>query len=237
MLNIPNHITAIFILTTLVGWLICIMSVYRSDSPRVVRRTNLVALLLIPWLIFQSTLALNGWYMNREIMPPHLIFPIVVSTVVILMLFFIPRLKQFISGISLVTLMWVHLLRVPIEYCLYELALNKQLPWSMTFNGYNFDIVFGLSAPLIVFLFMKKRQKFHNLLMIWNLAGLVSVFAVVIRGIGAAPSPIQWWDFSQPNYAVMHFPFIWLPSFLVPLVIFTHFLTLSYLRKVSGRID
>jgi hypothetical protein len=233
MLNIPNHITVIFILTTLIGWLLCFMSVYLSKNPRVVRRTNLVALLLIPWLIFQSTLALNGWYMNRDIMPPHLVFPIAVSTAVILMLFFIPRLKQFINGISLITLMWVHFLRVPIEYCLYELAYNKQVPWSMTFNGYNFDIVLGLSAPIIIFLFMKKQLKFHKLIVIWNFAGLVSVFAVVIRGVGAAPSPVQWWDFSQPNYAVMHFPFIWLPSFLVPLVIFTHFLTLNRLRKAS----
>lgn len=230
MLSVPAHITLIFILATLYAFVVCVLSIANSHKPRFANRSTMAALLLLMWLIFQSTLALNAWYMDREAKPPHILFPIVVNFGLFALAFFTTLGRKFLDGLSLKTLMWIHLVRIPVELCLYWLAQNKQVPWSITFEKFNYDILFGITAPIIIVLYNKKKIS-DKLFMVWNVLGLVSVLAVFVRAAGAVPSPLQAWDFNQPNYAVLHFPFIWLPSFLVMAVILTHLITLRRLRN------
>jgi hypothetical protein len=231
MLNLPLHLTVIFIFTTLLAYLLLVWAVYKGTE-RTSKRTHLVLLLLMAWLIFQSTLSLNGWYMDRKAMPPHLAFPIVASIGAMALLFFTPRGRRFADGLSWEVMTWVHVVRLPIELCLYALALYKQVPWSMTFTGRNADVLFGITAPIIAIWGVRLKRLPMPVIFWWNVAGLLSVVHIAVTGIGAAPSPIQWWEFSQPNYAVMHFPFSWLPSFLVPLVVVAHIIGL---RQSSRR--
>lgn len=119
-------------------------------------------------------------------------------------------------------LIWIHLVRIPVEICLLWLAQNKQVPFSMTFEGYNYDIIFGLTAPIVALLYFKFKRIPSSVFLAWNILGLISLLAIVIRAAGATPTKLQVWDFEQPNYAVLHFPFIWLPSVIVPIVMLAH---------------
>jgi hypothetical protein len=230
MLSLPYSITLTFILATLYAYIVCVFAVANSHRPRLAKKSTMVLLLLLLWLIFQSTLSLNAWYMDREAKPPHILFPIVVNLGLFALGLFTPLGRKFMDSISLKTLLWVHIVRIPVELCLYWLAEQKQVPWSVTFQGYNYDIIFGITAPIIIWLYSKQKIS-DKLFMVWNVLGLASVLAVFVRAAGAVPSPLQAWDFNQPNYAVLHFPFIWLPSFLVMAVIFTHMVAIRRLRK------
>jgi len=201
-----------------------------SNVSGISKKATLGALLLLLWLIFQSTLALNGWYMDRKATPPHIAFPIITATVILFMFFVLPRGKRFVDGLSIDTLILMNVIRIPVEMCLYWLAGVKQVPWTMTFSGFNFDILFGITAPIIWYLYRNGKLQ-PKILMIWNILALISVSLVVIRGIGAAPTRFQWSDFNQPNYAVIHFPFIWLPSFIVPFVILSHITMMRRIRN------
>jgi hypothetical protein len=231
MLEIPGFINLVFILTALVTYLFFVMANLFSPHVKVQQGSKTIALLLLLWIIFQSTLSLNRWYMDRLSMPPNMAFPIITWLVIISALFFVPRFKNWLNQVNLNLLTWIHIVRIPVEMCLYWLALQKQLPWSMTFNGYNFDIIFGFTAPIMALLYFTFKKIPARVMLIWNVLGLISVLAVVARGIGAVPSPIQSWDFSQPNYAVMHFPFIWLPSFIVPVVVLSHLIAIRRFRN------
>ncbi len=231
MLEIPSYINLVFILTTLATYLFFIFANLYSLNTKVQNSSKALALLLLLWIIFQSTLSLNRWYMDRESMPPNMAFPLITWTVIIVMIFFIPRFKNWLNDVNLQWLTWLHIVRIPVELCLYWLAVNKQVPWSMTFQGSNYDIVFGISAPVLAILYFNLKKISPKVMLVWNVLGLISVLAVVIRGIGALPSPIQGWDFSQPNYAVMHFPFIWLPAFIVPVVILSHLVAIRKFRR------
>lgn len=230
MLSLPQHITLVFILTTLIGFVISVLSVAFSKKKRLSKKATIIALLLMMWLIFQSTLALNGWYMDRLAKPPHILFPLFVNVILFGLAFFTSLGRKFIDSISLRVLLWIHIIRIPVELCLYWLAQNKQVPWSMTFEGFNFDIVFGITAPIFILLFYRKKIS-AKIFLAWNVLGLISVLAIFIRAAGAIPSTMQLWDFNQPNYAILHFPFIWLPSFLVMAVILTHLIAIRRLRK------
>jgi len=153
MLSLPQHITLVFILTTLIGFVISVLSVAFSERKALSKKATIIALLLMMWLIFQSTLALNGWYMDRLAKPPHILFPLFVNVILFILAFFTPLGRKFIDSISLKVLLWIHIIRIPVELCLYWLAQNKQVPWSMTFDGFNFDIIFGITAPIFILLF------------------------------------------------------------------------------------
>jgi hypothetical protein len=227
MLDVPGWLTTFFIFTTLLTYVLLLFPLLCGNE-RVQKRVHTIALLMLAWVIFQSTLSLNGWYMDRKAMPPHLFFPIATSVGVMLLLFFTSRGKRFLDGLSFKMLAWIHVVRFPVEICLYYLAVNKQTPWSMTYFGHNFDIVFGITAPFVAYFGYSKQMLSPNILKGWNILGLISLLIVVVTAIGAAPGPLQSWDFDQPNFAVMHFPFSWLPAFIVPVVLFAHF---ALLRK------
>lgn len=238
MLEIPGHITLIFILTTFATYMMLVMSNLFAETKQIQNKAVVLALLSLLWVIFQSTLALNAWYMDRKTVPPHLAFPVISWLLMLTLVFGVPRLRVWTDQLSMNVLTWIHIVRLPVEFCLLWLAGERQLPWSMTFEGYNFDIIFGITAPVMALLYFNFKKINERIFMIWNVLGLISVLAVVIRGIGAVPSPLQLWDFTQPNYAVMHFPFIWLPSFIVPVVILSHLKAIRkyFIQRKAARV-
>jgi hypothetical protein len=231
MLELPFHIPLVFILTTLTTLVFFAVSMLQSSSEVVRNRANIISLSLLLWLIFQSTLSLNKWYMDRVSVPPHITFPIAVAMVVLLSVFLSKKGQRFESSLSLQTLTWLHIVRVPVELCLLGLSQHKQVPTSMTFHGFNFDIVFGITSPLMAVLYFNRKKISNTALLIWNFLGIVSLLTIVVIAAGAAPTAFQQWDFQTPNYAVTHFPFIWLPSFIVPVVLFAHIKAIRQLMR------
>ncbi len=231
MLEVPAGLNLLFIFSTLATYVMLVLAMMGGEKNKSGRTTNLVSIALLLWIIFQSTLALNKWYMDRQSMPPHMMFPLITNVLTIVFVFTLKTSRKWTENLNAEILTWVHIVRIPVEIGLYQLALYKQLPWSMTFKGVNYDIIFGITAPIIAILFFRMKKINYRVVQIWHILGMVSVGMVVLRGIGSLPSPIQWWDFSQPNYAVMHFPFIWLPSFIVPVVIFAHITALLQLKR------
>jgi hypothetical protein len=99
----------------------------------------------------------------------------------------------------------------------------------MTFEGSNPDILSGISALLIYYFIFMKRKSSLMLLLVWNFIGLALLINIIIHAVLSAPSPLQQLAFEQPNVAVFYFPFIWLPSCIVPLVLFSHLASIRQL--------
>ena len=60
--------------------------------------------------------------------------------------------------------------------------------------------------------------------MIDNLPNYVSILFGV--------TPFQQFGFDQPNIAMLYSPFVWLPCFIVPTVLFSHLVCIrKYLKK------
>jgi hypothetical protein len=113
-------------------------------------------------------------------------------------------------------------IRVPVEITLYWLAAERLVPEAMTFAGRNFDILSGLSAPLVYYFGFRNGRTNRPLLLFWNVAALLLLINVVTIAILSFPSNMQSMAFDQPNLAVVHFPFVWLPAVVVPIVFFAH---------------
>lgn len=104
----------------------------------------------------------------------------------------------------------------------------------MTFEGRNFDIIAGITAPLIGLLFLKNIIG-RNALIVWNVIGLFLVLFVFANGILSSELPIQMFGFDQPTKALNYFLFIFFPATIVPIVIYSHLTDIVKLWKVKDR--
>jgi hypothetical protein len=179
--------------------------------------------LLIGWLALQAALSLNGfYYTNPSVFPPRFPVLIFIPFLTILLLFTTSKGRQFIDSLPLEKLTLLHIVRIPVELTLFGLFLYHAIPELMTFEGRNPDILSGLTAPIVFWLFFRKGKIKQTGLLIWNLVCLVLLINIVINAILSAPFAFQQQAFDQPNIAILYFPFSWLPSFVVPVVLFCH---------------
>lgn len=117
--------------------------------------------------------------------------------------------------------MILHFLRILIELVLFSLAAYSVIPKSLTFEGRNFDILVGLTAPAIYYFGFVKIKLNKPVILIWNLIGLALLLNVIFNTVYAVLV------LKQPNFALGYFPFFLLPSLIVPLVMFSHLASLK----------
>jgi len=183
------------------------------------------------WLIIQAVLTLNNFYnSNTGLFPPKIMLSgILPALLTVLLLFLTKKGRQFIDDLPLKNLTYLHVVRIPVELILFWLFLHKAVPELMTFEGRNFDIIAGITAPFIAYFGVAKAKLDRKAILIWNFVCLGLLINVVVNALLSAPSPIQKFAFEQPNIAILNFPFSWLPTFIVPIVFFGH---LAAIRKL-----
>lgn len=99
----------------------------------------------------------------------------------------------------------------------------------MTFEGRNFDILSGISAPFIYYFGFIKYKLSNKILLAWNILCLGLLINIVTNAVLSLPYPFQQFAFSQPNIAILYFPFIWLPAVIVPIVLLSHLASIRVL--------
>ncbi len=139
--------------------------------------------------------------------------------------------KKFIDRLDLRFLTLLHSVRILVELVLFWLFVHGAVPELMTFEGRNFDIIAGITAPLIYVLAFKKHEINKKLLLVWNLISLLLLLNIEINAALSAPLPFQQFAFDQPNVAILYFPFVWLPSCIVPLVLLSHLAAIRQMIK------
>jgi hypothetical protein len=236
--NMPVYINIVFILTTVISLLIFHFAVLHSSSDNSVRNARIILSLLSFWLVIQAVISLNDFYSNDTTgIPPRFIFAILPPFLAIIILFLTKRGIAFIDNLPLVNITYLNIVRIPVEIILYWLMLHKAVPKVMTFEGRNFDIISGITAPMIAYLGFTLEKLSNKVILYWNVIALLLLLNVLTIGILSAPFMFQAFSFLQPNIAILHFPFVWLPAFIVPLIFFGHLVSIRQLLKSIKQID
>jgi len=193
-------------------------------------RTFLI--IAIGWTILQTILGLIGIYQDTESMPPRImVFAFLPALMLIVTTFLISKGKTFIDRIDLKTLTYFHTIRIPVEIVLTLLYYQGLMSVLITFEGTNFDLFSGITAPIIAYFTFQTNTKNKKLLLSWNVLCLLLLLNVVITAIFSTPFPFQMFSFDQPNIAILYFPFHLLPTVIVPTVLFGHLVAIRQLIK------
>lgn len=221
--GLPAYIIITFLITVFFTWLLFIRAVKNKIIP---------AIILTLWLAVTGLLAHNSFFIETTGTPPKFILAVVPAFLFILVIMFSKKGHAFTDKLDLRKLTLLHIVRIPVELVLYWLAVEKAVPDLMTFEGRNFDIISGITAPAIYFICFKGAKVInHQLLVAWNFICLGLLLNIVINAVLSAPFSFQQFGFDQPNKAVLYFPFVWLPSFIVMLVLLSHLVAIRRLIK------
>ena len=223
--NLPDSLIVIFLLTVILTFLLFINAVKNKPT---------VAVVLVIWLAVTGILSIKEVFQNTSTFPPRLMIVIVPAILFIILLLTTKSGRRFTDSIDLKKLTLVHIVRVPVEIALFMLSTHKLIPELMTFAGRNFDILSGITAPIVYFVCFKNSQlKNRRLLLIWNFICLGLLLNIVINALLAAPFPFQQFAFDQPNVAILYFPFTWLPCFIVMIVLYSHLAAIRQLVRMK----
>ncbi|OJX32693.1 MAG: hypothetical protein BGO86_10570 [Chryseobacterium sp. 36-9] len=231
--NLPICISLTFGLTVVTTLFLFSLVIQASSSPITQKNSTIIIISLIIWLTIQAVLTLKNIYSsNTNSFPPKiLLFGILPPILAIVVLFSTKKGRQFIDSLSLTNITYLNIVRVPVEIVLFWLFLNKAIPELMTFEGKNFDIIAGITAPIIAYFGLTKRKISRKVILLWNFICLCLLINIVVNAFFSAPSPVQKFAFEQPNIAILNFPFSWLPTFIVPVVLFGHLVSIRRLLK------
>jgi hypothetical protein len=233
--HLPLYLAVAFGLTTVATYVVYLRIIKKSTylTPNA---KNIVYVLIFVWLVIQGILSSNDVYStNLKSFPPKLFVFGLLPTIALIIILLVTKVgRAFMDSLPLKEITYLNTVRVAVEFILLGLFLNKAIPKIMTFEGGNFDILSGLSAPVIAYFVFTKKSVKPVALLVWNIVCLGLLLNVVTKALLAAPLPLQQLAFDQPNIAILLFPFTWLPTFVVPVVLFGHVVSLR--RLIAGRV-
>lgn len=218
MLSDSPFFLVLFFLIITVSALMLLYSALKTIGRRTAIGTGIA---LVIWGVFQSTLAYTGYYRHLSKVPPRIFLTgLAPIAVVLLFVLIYPPIRKRLIKINIEALTWIHIIRIPVELSLLWLFLVKLIPEQMTFEGKNFDILSGLTAPFVIFYGIRKRKVNRIFLLWWNIACLLLLLSIIVISMLSAPFVFQQIGLQQPNVAIFYFPFVLLPTLIVPIVLF-----------------
>jgi hypothetical protein len=223
MNDFPITISLLFVAATCFS----VWQLYKSAS-----KSNTVLLFIGILMVLQTVLGLNGFFRNSESMPPRFLLLIGPGFITCLLLFITKKGRTFIDSLDIQHLTLLHIVRIPVEITLFFVYTAGFIPVLMTFEGYNFDIISGITAPVVYYLVFHMKKLKTKALLIWNFLCLGLLLNVVVIAILSAETPFQKLAFDRPNTGVTYFPFVWLPGIIVPIVLLSH---LVAIRQILSR--
>jgi hypothetical protein len=194
-------------------------------------RVRVTALLLSITLVVPMILASAGLLTRYDSIPPPALTPVLIALVTTLIVSFSPIGARIAIRAPLAVLIGYQSFRIAVELLLHRLYAEGVVPVQMTYAGRNFDILSGLSAALIALCLAGGVRIPAVVIRLWNIAGLALLANIVTIAVLSAPVPFRTFHNEPANLLPTMFPFIWLPTFLVPAALFGHLLVFRAVRS------
>lgn len=182
------------------------------------------------WLALTAGLAAAGVFRRFDALPPRV--PVAALVAVAAMLAFTGSAagRRLLAGVPLAAIAGLQVFRVPVELGLHALYVRGLMPVQMTYSGRNVDLAVGLTAPLVALAFHRGALGRRGLAL-WHVASLAALLNVVVTAVLSFPGPLRVFRDGVANAIVADAPFVWLPTFLVPVAAASHIVSLRALWR------
>jgi hypothetical protein len=191
------------------------------------RRRKAVLLVFLAWVFYTAALGYSGMLASPIGGPPRIALILVP---VLLGALFLARSnagRDLALSFPVSLLIGAQVFRVAVELFIHQFWSVGLVPKMLTYEGANFDILVGLSAPVVAWLVATRRLS-TGLALAWNVFGLLLLANIVARAILTSPA-LQALVTEVPNRALGTFPFTFIPGLLAPLALILHVLAIRAL--------
>jgi len=164
------------------------------------------------WLTLTAAIALSGFLARFDVRPPTVLPFMLLVVGAALGLGFSALGERLARALPLAWLVGIQGFRLPLELVLHRAGREGVMPVQMSFSGWNFDIVTGITALALAPLIASGRAP-RALVVAWNALGLALLAAIgiiavasvpALHAFGTAPERLNTW--------VAYFPYVWLPA-------------------------
>ncbi len=225
------------LISTLIYGLRHALSVLRVKAERRQRLVFFVVAGLAMWLSILAVLAWRGFFSHFAAVPPRLLFVVVPPLLAIALLLFSRKVRLLLLAVPPGWLIYAQSFRILMELFLWLGYRGGFVPVLMTFEGLNYDIIVGLTAPMAGLVFFGRNRYHRFQAVLWNVFGVALLLNIIAVSLMSLPpeSPLHVFDVTPANRFVADFPFIWIPGFIVPFALLLHLLSLKQLVMTNRR--
>jgi hypothetical protein len=202
------------------------------DKAKAKRKKIMLVSGLLLWHMYIFIMASSGVLETFELPPRFpllIIFPVFLFTGIFL---YKNKNNAWINQLSLKTLTYVQVFRVAVEIIFVFSISAGILHKNVTIEGYNFDMVFAVTAPILAVLVFNKKMIKEKIILWWNYLGLAVLASVIFVFITSTYFPnIYASEASLLSIEFTKYPYILVAGFLMPLAVFLHVLSIVVIKK------
>jgi D-alanyl-D-alanine-carboxypeptidase/D-alanyl-D-alanine-endopeptidase len=161
--------------------------------------------------------------------PPTMVVVFVLVLVLSVGLGVSPVGRRLAAGLPLAVLVGAQAFRLPLELMMHRAYEDGLMPVQMSYSGWNFDIVTGITAIIVAVLFTTGRAGVRTV-RAWNAIGTLLLVNVLVIALLSAPTPWRVFRNGPANVWIATAPYIWLPTVMVAFAILGHIVIYRRLR-------
>jgi small-conductance mechanosensitive channel len=177
---------------------------------------------VLVWLLVTALLGRSGVLARFDLLPPPFALLVLGLFAVAAAVAFSRLGTRLARGLPLWALVGFQVFRLPLELLMHRAYAEGLMPVQMSYSGYNFDIVTGITAGALG-LWLAVGQPPRSLVLAWNLLGSVLLANIITIAVISTPL-FHAFGNERLNVFVAYFPFVWLPAVLVRAALLGHLL-------------
>lgn len=200
------------------------------------RRKKILTFILpfLIWYIYLFLIERSGILLSME-MPPK--FPLLIFSpfvIFLIIFYFRNRKNKSVQAIPIKWPIYFQSFRVFVELLILYTFFSGIIPKSASFEGYNYDILMGLTAPIVALLVYRTNNLKKRVAYFWNMVGIIMILWVGFIIASSLYFPTIWGGAeSLVSDDFLKFPYLLLPAFLAPMGIFMHVIALIQLSNIE----
>ena len=223
--KVPLRVDVLFFATVL-GVLALLVLAVRATAQRVGQAADLwtmrAAMGTVLWLVATGLAARSGVLHGFSL-------PLFVALMILTGGAAFSRMgAALIAAIGPVGLIGFQFFRVPVAMFLRGMYQAGQVPVQITYEGLNFDIFVGLTAPAMAWLVWRGKVESYAI-WTWNVLGLVLLAEAIVISVLSMPTEFRVFTNEPASTFATYAPYIWLPTVLAPAALLGHLLVFRWL--------
>ncbi len=219
-----GHYTLLIVILIAIGWAMnkaAINARYTAE-----RRNRFVlgyAAFVALWIGYVSGLAGTGFLADFSLPPKLVLFVVLPAFAIIAWFFTAKRFKDIIDGFPIAFTVYYQSFRIVVELLILGLYKEGLGPELVSFEGRNFDILAGLSAPIVGYLAYNRKVLSHKVVIVWNICCLLLLANIVFIFISLIVRPLLWGFDSIPiSLDFPRLPYVYIAAAFMPTAVFMH---------------
>jgi len=202
------------------------------DNSVIKKKKMILVIGIVLWQVYIFIVASSGIIATYDLPPRFPLFLIMPAFLFTGIFIYKNRNNAWIQNIKPSTLIYIQVFRVAVETLFVFSISANVLPKIVTIEGYNFDMLIGLSAPIVAYLVFSRKMLPIKVALLWNYLGLAILASVVALFITSTFAPnLYGSDIPLISLEATRYPYVLIAAFLMPLAVFFHVLSIVQLSK------